>query len=80
MVVAKCKFVAVWWNRALVLQHMYNTKCAFPFFVQLLDIKLKTSIPKKLPITASFLQNCCDTELYKSLTPFIWGWQSCYRV
>jgi hypothetical protein len=25
---AKCKFMAFWWNRALVLQDMYNTKYA----------------------------------------------------
>jgi len=76
LVGAKCKFVAFWWNRPLVLQDMYNTKCTSPFFVQLLGIKLNMSIPNKLPVTASFVQNICDTELYKSLTPFIWGWQS----
>ena len=36
------------------------------FFVQLLGIKLKISISKMVPITASFLQNSCDTNLYKS--------------
>jgi hypothetical protein len=84
LVGAKCKFVAFWWNRALVLQDMYNTKCASPFFVKLLGIKLKISVPKKLPITASFLQNSCDTELYTfHLGMAVLGfelWLPCYSV
>jgi hypothetical protein len=53
---AKCNFVTFRWNGDLVLYDMYNTKYVSPAFVQPVSIKLKKSIPKKLPTTAFFLQ------------------------
>jgi hypothetical protein len=53
--VANCKFVTFWSNGDLRPLDIQYTRFLSSGFVQPLNIKLMNSIPKKLPITASFL-------------------------
>jgi hypothetical protein len=71
---AKCKFLTLWRNRGLGPQNMLSTSSISPDFMQPLSIKLNNPIPKKLPITTSFLSK--TVIILNDRLLFIWGWQS----
>jgi hypothetical protein len=59
---AKCKFLTSWWNGGLDAQNILSTSSVSPVFIQQFSRKLNNPIPKKLPITTSFLSKTVITQ------------------